>query len=1812
MIASYNSDTKKIEWFSFFEKETPEISKEVEDFFDLLKNAPDFKITDEQSFLDLAKRIDKSDDTFQSFLKTIQESGTVYHTSEEALAGYQAYLESTAKSTKLAAFGTKALSAAMKVLSSIAWMAIISAVTWAIDKAVGWIDDLIVTSKELAEKVENAKQSFQSASQAVRNNSKSMEELSSEYEKLSKGVDNFGNNVSLTTEEYSRYNDIVNQIADMFPDLIQGYTEENNAILTLKGNIEGLTAAYKERNKEAYNDFLYGGKDVDGSADDLMEQSYRQLNKDNNWKLDIFGTVSDQFSLSSRKKSEILKEMYEATDSVDNFKKLLAKYDFSSDSAARYGINNMLPELAEMNGWEKYWFKKNSNFSGASSISFEVDEKQLKTLKKNIHDELIRTQKELDEYVNNTSLVANAYLATDSTYETLDEDLKSAASIIVNNISEATAMGFEGSKEKVQEWVSQITTLLAENKTIQNALVGLFSLNLNELSIPSAKQLLDIYISSIAKEMGKTEEEIAEIFGFKDFYSTAANYQSVLEKASIKFSGASAYDVSNLTERGQNYIDIYNELNSAASDLGINTQDEIALLSQCVEETSSWEEAIELCKKKIQATAGEATFSDLFALKGSDGELTKLGELSEQLDNIQNAYKTLSDAVNEYQTNGSYSVDTLQKMMELGDDWLKYLVDENGELKLNTEALEGLASARLNEMKIRLQNSLLDRISDIKDEATANKFLKDSNYALADSMEQVAKRKSEVFKNLQNDPDISDETYAAVEEAAEKGWEFINKVVDNTSASLSALGGPTMSSVMSSISSCADLIGNVNNELAENGEISFNTLQSIAGSYPELEKYVNNYMGDVEGSQEALVEALNNNYQTELDNYYNYYVDKMTYDTNYWKEAYAQLPEWVKKLAEAYGVDLLNYSRYGDDKKKIQKNIEEAQEKLTMLDNPANSLSDSEKDTYKTQWQKRLAENQALLHEIEEYFDLNIDNLDEKFNNFSYIGGDSSSSPSSKDPQIFDWIETKIDRLNTRLDSLKGNADDVYSTWDSRTKALNSAIQTTTEAIDLQGKAYDRYMRKANSVGLPETWAKLVRNGKVDINSISDENRIDQINEYREWYDKAQDCLKTQEDLKSSLNELNRQKFDNIKTRYEDLNSVLEHTSDISQTQIDLAEAKGLFANSSYYKEMISLTKSEIANLEKEKKELQAVQNNVSYGTEEWYDMQDAINGVNKQLIESETNIVEFNNSIRNLNWEIFEYLEESLNRITDEAGFFIELMSNGKLFDDKGFLTDYANASMALHASNYDVYKQQAKDYYEEVQMLEKQLVRGAGKEVLAQYDNILNAHRNAVQSAEDEKQAILQLVEDGYNAQLDALSKLIEKKKDALSAEKELYSYQKSIDEKTSNISSLEKQINAYKDDDSEDAMTRIQKLKVELEEAKTDLEETEYEKYLSDTETMLDQLSSDYEAWINERLDNEDALLAEVVGSLQEKGSEITTTLNEVADKYGSHFSDNLTTIFDASSPFTTSLTGGMSTIANKVDGVTVAINNLIDKVSGIVNVNAAATDSGSSNGNKNSSVNASVSSGSNGSLNSNGSSTVSSSTPSNISNTANNTSKSTQGDGIPKVGDRVKFISGQYFETEYGTGNAGNECLGQEVYITKIADNGTKRYHIGRTDKHGQHNLGWVNLNQLKGYKHGTKNADDEWAWTQEEGSEILYRKSDGAMLTPMEKGDMVWDSESSRRLWEIANDPNLYSKFIQGLNVSQFSTAYPDVFEKVMPVNSTANIEVGDISISLPNVTNYTDFRNALVKDGNFEKSVLTMVNNAVVGKSTIGKLRFGK
>lgn len=105
-----------------------------------------------------------------------------------------------------------------------------------------------------------------------------------------------------------------------------------------------------------------------------------------------------------------------------------------------------------------------------------------------------------------------------------------------------------------------------------------------------------------------------------------------------------------------------------------------------------------------------------------------------------------------------------------------------------------------------------------------------------------------------------------------------------------------------------------------------------------------------------------------------------------------------------------------------------------------------------------------------------------------------------------------------------------------------------------------------------------------------------------------------------------------------------------------------------------------------------------------------------------------------------------------------------------------------------------------------------------------------------------------------------------------------------------------------------------------------------------------------------------------------------------------------------------------------------------------------------------------------------------------------------------------------------------------------------------------------------YAKGSKRIpEDQLAWTQEEGTEIIRRASDGALLTPLGQDDMVFTNEASRKLWEFSQDPEGYMSKLGLPNLaSNFSMNIPSVsdikFPEIKRAAPNQNVSIGDINL----------------------------------------------
>lgn len=164
-----------------------------------------------------------------------------------------------------------ALSGLWTVVAAHPILAVVAAVGLAIAGFAKWANQ----AKELAEKVDELTSKFKEQHTELTKNKSTFESQAKRYSQLAKGVNDLGENVSLTADEYAEYQDIVNSIADQVPSLVQGYDAQGNAILNYKGNVEELTTAYEELIKKQNESVLKGDayKDIEKDFKNAMEDA---------------------------------------------------------------------------------------------------------------------------------------------------------------------------------------------------------------------------------------------------------------------------------------------------------------------------------------------------------------------------------------------------------------------------------------------------------------------------------------------------------------------------------------------------------------------------------------------------------------------------------------------------------------------------------------------------------------------------------------------------------------------------------------------------------------------------------------------------------------------------------------------------------------------------------------------------------------------------------------------------------------------------------------------------------------------------------------------------------------------------------------------------------------------------------------------------------------------------------------------------------------------------------------------------------------------------------------------------------------------------------------------------------------------------------------------------------------------------------------------------------------------------------------------------------------------------------------------------
>ena len=667
---------------------------------------------------------------------------------------------------------------------------------------------------------------------------------------------------------------------------------------------------------------------------------------------------------------------------------------------------------------------------------------------------------------------------------------------------------------------------------------------------------------------------------------------------------------------------------------------------------------------------------------------------------------------------------------------------------------------------------------------------------------------------------------------------------------------------------------------------------------------------------------------------------------------------------------------------------------------------------------------------------------------------------------------------------------------------------------------------------------------------------------------------------------------------------------------MDIITTKGWFSSTSINEGM---KKVEQDNLDRLKQERNALMNalNSAVGSgkiekysEDWYDMQSSIDSVTSSILDAEKALIEYDNAIRQIKWDAFDRTRDDVENLISETEFLVELLKDKGITDDNGNTTAEGKAAQALLVQKYQLYLNQAQKYKDEILKIDEELVNNPyDKELLDRKQDLIDKQQEAIKSSISEKDAIKDLVNDGYNDLLNALQKVIDKQKESLSAEKSLHDYQRTVAEQTATIAQLQKRLLALQGDNSESGQSQKQSISSELKDAQDQLEETEYEQYIEDQTKMLDDLATQAEEWINTRLDNLDGLIQQIIDDSNTHSGEIKDTITNTANEFGINLSDGMKSIWETNTNnINNNITSVFNDFGTKFDNTLTTLNNVVSGIESkvqemlsLANKEAAQRQAELEEQRRQQEA-----------AESNSSSSGDYSEPDydwdDIG--GGDSDSSSGGDGVdwiyspdyfPKdqlnvntsIVDRLKSLD---YDSSFGARAMYFEQMGLGNDYTGSYDDNVAM-------------LEWMKSRGIGGYRKGTKSATKGLHIYGEDnpGSEVLVTKY--GVLRQFDSGDTVFNKDQVEKLWNLSKGittPNMY--------MDNLGAKLPDI----TPVSTNKSVDIGGINVNVDKIVtdNPEDFTrqltNELAGNSKIQKILGEINSNQLLGRNSLSTRRYMK
>ena len=794
-----------------------------------------------------------------------------------------------------------------------------------------------------------------------------------------------------------------------------------------------------------------------------------------------------------------------------------------------------------------------------------------------------------------------------------------------------------------------------------------------------------------------------------------------------------------------------------------------------------------------------------------------------------------------------------------------------------------------------------------------------------------------------------------------------------------------------------------------------------------------------------------------------------------------------------------------------------------------------------------------------------------------YGAADSLSDAVEEFEDTINWIDVLFNRIDNILaehEAYLATLVDSTGSLSKKDSIFDAIIDTLYYKASKSQESASYYKQKAESImsGLSTDIVQKIKNGAIDIQEfkftestegLSDtekkavearreafEKYVAKIQEAIDYYDQysqyTQEYYSTIEEIADKALE----KHEEIVQSYENELSLIEHINDALEARNDLEEAREGFATEAYYKAQIDANNIMLAQYKARRDALQksldeAVKlGNIQIGSQQWFDMLQAIYECDDAIIDMEISIEELQNSINDLHWDRFDELINRFGYLEDEISNVIQLLSHDpdglvmkELYDltSDNWATGSGLATIGLYAQEMERAQYVANQYAEAIEELKKDYANGRYNETeyLNKLNELISAQYENIEKYHDAKNAIIELnearvdaIRDGIEKEIDAYSDLIDKKKELLDRERDLHDFNDEIEEKEKDVANIRKQLAAMDGDTSAATVAKKKKLEEELVNAQKALEDSYYQHSMSSRQEALDQELASFEEEKNKEIEkweewlkDTEAVIAEALEYVKDNTTDVFETLTGLGEQYGLTMSTELTTPWKNGEL-------AIDSYSDNFETATSVFTSLLDEiVLHWEDVTAAAEEAARAQANA---------------LQQEYKNTVSQ-VPSTIQpNTSTQTtpSKTEKEQAIEegwidpndkpeakkeiKVGGKINAGSATIYSDSYG-GGGGKQYYHNDPIYTVLQE--LRGYLLVRHHSLSSGYTGWFKKSDVKAYAKGLSKANkDQWALINELGAELQLVPGKNGNLEYIKYGTSIIPHDISEKLINFAKEP----------------------------------------------------------------------------------------